>query len=323
MKKPIQNSDQVLQNKSSGQALVIILLVLVVILTVGLALVSRTVTDIKLSGQTEVSNRAFNAAEAGVESVLGGGSLNQSGVIVGEGTAQSKYTVQTNAVGGTNDAFVLNQPIAKDNTQQIWFMGHRSDGSLSDANCKDLDGTTPLKCFNSNKLTVYWGNPGQSASQTGAPGITPALEITIIYKNVSGTYQIAKGAYDPDGGRSNNFLGSVESVGNYVPPSNLAFKKDLDLCNAPFSLPCTGGVFSNGVTLYAARLRLLYNDEPQLLGAQPTNNVDTFPTQGKIISSSGTAGNVTRKVQVFESYPYLPGVFDYVLFNGSNNSISK
>ncbi len=300
--------------KNSGQALVIVLLVLVVILTIGLALVSRTVTDIKLSGQTELSNRAFNAAEAGVEAVLGGGSA-QNNVTVGSGTSTATYNVNSTTVGGTNQAFVLNQAVARDNTQQIWFMGHKSDGSLG---CTDIDGT-PLKCFNSNSLTVYWGNPGQSADQTVAPNITPALEVTIIYKTAGG-YQIAKGVYDPSASRAstNNFLTGVNTAGSFT-DDKLQFKKELDLSQAPFSISGIGTT----ATLYALRLRLLYNDVPQLLGAQPTVNTDTFPIQGKIISSSGSAGNVTRKVQVFESYPYLPGVFDFVLFNGSGNSLSK
>ncbi len=77
---------------------------------------------------------------------------------MGSGETAASYTVQTSNVGGTNAAFVLNKPIAKDDTQQIWFIGHKKDGSLG---CVDTDGVTPLNCFNSNNLTVYWGNAGQ------------------------------------------------------------------------------------------------------------------------------------------------------------------
>ncbi|MCL5676241.1 MAG: hypothetical protein M1120_03915 [Patescibacteria group bacterium] len=303
-----------MDKKQSGQALVIILLVLVVILTVGLALVSRTVGDIKLSSQTELSNRAFNAAEAGVEQVLGGGSAGQA--TIGTGNTTASYNVQSTTVGGSNAAFVLNKAVAKDDTQQVWLIGHKKDNTLG---CTDTDGS-PLYCFNSNLITFYWGNPGQSASQTTGSNITPALEISIIYKDGSG-YKIAKGVYDPSSVRAstNNFLTGVDTSGGFVAPDNLQFKKAVDLSAAPFSISGIG----SSTTLNAVRLRLLYNDVPQLLGAQPTNNTDTFPVQGKLISSLGTAGNITRKVQVFESYPYLPGVFDYVLFNGSGNSLSK
>ena len=53
-----------------GQALIIILLVMAVGLTMGLAVVSRSVTDIRISQQEEESARAFSAAEAGIRQQL-------------------------------------------------------------------------------------------------------------------------------------------------------------------------------------------------------------------------------------------------------------
>lgn len=56
--------------KNSGQVTLLVLLVMVVLLTVGLAVVSRSVTDIRISKETEESARAFSAAEAGIEEAL-------------------------------------------------------------------------------------------------------------------------------------------------------------------------------------------------------------------------------------------------------------
>ncbi len=56
--------------KSSGQALLVVLLVLSVALTAGLSLVARTTTDISISQKETESNKAFEAAEAGVEEAL-------------------------------------------------------------------------------------------------------------------------------------------------------------------------------------------------------------------------------------------------------------
>ncbi|HRR05567.1 MAG TPA: hypothetical protein P5325_02065, partial [Candidatus Woesebacteria bacterium] len=55
---------------TSGQALLIILLVLSVALTTGLALVARTTTDISISEKETASSKAFEAAEAGIEEAL-------------------------------------------------------------------------------------------------------------------------------------------------------------------------------------------------------------------------------------------------------------
>ena len=132
---------------------------------------------------------------------------------------------------------------------------------------------------------------------------------------------MARGVYDPNASRAttNNFISiGIDTSGNYT-SSKIQFRKQLDLSLAPFSISGIGTT-SN---LYALRLRLLYNDIPQLLGAQPYGVSDTFPVQGRLISSTGNAGEVYRKVEVLESFPALPPIFDYVLFNGSSNSLSK
>lgn len=58
------------KKSQSGQIALVVLLVMVVLLTVGLAVVSRSVTDIRISQETEESARAFSAAEAGIEEAL-------------------------------------------------------------------------------------------------------------------------------------------------------------------------------------------------------------------------------------------------------------
>lgn len=57
-------------NSQSGQIGVVILLIMVVILTVGLSVASRTTQETFLSTQSSESARVFNAAEAGVEEAL-------------------------------------------------------------------------------------------------------------------------------------------------------------------------------------------------------------------------------------------------------------
>jgi len=61
------------ERNNSGQALLIILLIMAVALTIGLSVVSRSVTDIRISQEQEESARVFSAAEAGLESLLATG----------------------------------------------------------------------------------------------------------------------------------------------------------------------------------------------------------------------------------------------------------
>ncbi|MDP2632311.1 MAG: hypothetical protein Q8P25_01150, partial [Candidatus Curtissbacteria bacterium] len=72
--------------RRSGQILILVLLVVVVALAVGLSVASRNITNIRTSTQTEQSQRAFSAAEGGVEDVLS--RLNDvNKVITGTGTS--------------------------------------------------------------------------------------------------------------------------------------------------------------------------------------------------------------------------------------------
>jgi type II secretory pathway pseudopilin PulG len=64
-----------MSKQNSGQIALIVLLVMVVVLTIGLSLVSRTVSEVRISQDEEEALRAFSAAEAGIEYYLGQGSL--------------------------------------------------------------------------------------------------------------------------------------------------------------------------------------------------------------------------------------------------------
>ena len=56
--------------REKGQALILVLLSLAVVLTVVLSVFSRSITDVSISSKENDAMRAFSAAEAGVEQVL-------------------------------------------------------------------------------------------------------------------------------------------------------------------------------------------------------------------------------------------------------------
>src|SRR3990167_6666943 len=72
--------------KRRGQILILILLIVVVALAVGLSVASRNITNLRTSTQTEHSQRAFTAAEGGVEDVLSRLSQVTQNIPVGEST---------------------------------------------------------------------------------------------------------------------------------------------------------------------------------------------------------------------------------------------
>ncbi len=276
-----------LLKKNTGQIVLILVLVTVVGLTVGLSLVSRTVTDIRISSQIEQSNRAFTAAEAGVESALKGAVIGGPTGIVSLADYNVTANYNVSAIGGTNATYSF--PITEtNNSQTVWLTDHNADGSLDESTTYSPD----------SELDICWGSGDTN----------PAVIFTLFYKE--GTeYKITKGAYDPatvSRGVSNYFL-TANSVGSYCDGS-FKFKKTIKFSSAS---PDGFGISSSS-KLLALRIRPLY--ENTILAVKPPVGTN-LPVQGKIITSVGkTDTGVVRKMQVIQSYPILPAQLDYTLF---------
>src|SRR4030067_2407301 len=93
-----------------GQALLIILLVLSVVLTLALSFVSRSVTDITITSQEEESVRALSAAEAGVEQALKTGVSTGSIVTLPD---NSQFEALVTEIVPTNDEFAYPKKLNK------------------------------------------------------------------------------------------------------------------------------------------------------------------------------------------------------------------
>jgi len=81
-----------MKNKKSGQIALVVLLMMVVLLTIGLSLISHSITDVSISQDEKEAMRAFSAAEAGIEDMLrevlldeGTWTLEERGLDIGEG----------------------------------------------------------------------------------------------------------------------------------------------------------------------------------------------------------------------------------------------
>jgi len=265
--------------KTSGQALLIILLVMAVGLIVALAVVSRSVTDISISRQEEESARVFSVAEAGIEEALRLGYAPAGAIEIGGITT----TVSQTNLGKTQE-FSFPGEYETGDIQTLWLVEHKEDGTL-DTNNKYSAGT----------IEVYWGKEA---------GTTPALEVTLIYNQ--GGVKIMRWALDPDSSRRtvNNF--DSAEVGNFqVGGKTFKYKKSLS------SLPCPNSI------CYALRLRFLYNDQPQVLGTKGANNLPSQGTCYESTATNPQTG-ITRKVRQCQLHKTSPGIFDYVLYSEGN-----
>lgn len=157
-----------LDDKSSperGQVLVIILLVAVVGLTVGLSIAGRSLQTVEQTAQTEEANRAFSAAEAGVEEALldlsTGNSVNIENPELEGGGKISNVTV--NEIFATA-ADPLKVDLKKDEVTQF---------VLQDASGKNGDGD----------VVIQWTDPA-------------SLVIARVYQRADGGYGLQKYAYN-------------------------------------------------------------------------------------------------------------------------------
>lgn len=280
MKKSAHQSGQApkLCKHTSGQALLIILLVMAVGLTIALSIVSRSVTDIRISREQEESARAFSVAEAGIEESLRAGSATD---VTLEGiTAQVTETAQ----GGETE-FVFEKPVDQGDTQTVWLVEHDSSENLIE---------TPF--YTAGSLDVCWEDTEPET----------ALEVSIFYKD-GGIYKVARGAYDAEAGfRGNGFdspdAGSCAGLGRKKTLTWGAFGISLDVDTFLLSL----------------RLRPLYNSAKiGAAGAGGSGGILPIQGKCYESSATVPESGITRKVRQCRSYPVPPAIFDYVLFSGS------
>lgn len=279
-----------------GQALLVIVLVMAVVLTVGLAVVSRSITNIRISTEQEESARVFSVAEAGIEEALRLGSALAEPMTIDIGDVTTVVeAVDDPAVVGGGGAFVFPKRIEAGNAQTVWLVDHNADGEIDPS--ADKYDPTPAK------INVYWGNEGVSGIEA------PALTAILFYRE-GGVFKTKKFAIDPYSGRGNSFDSAVGAGGWSLGEDRLEFKKELDLPS-----------LAANDAYYLLRLRLIYNDSAaHVLGVEGVG--DDLSTQGKCFVSCANHSKtgVTRCIRHCQPYDAPPGIFDYALYSASDLS---
>ncbi len=269
-----------------GQALLVVLLSLSVVLIIVLYIVSRSITDISLSTKDEEALRAFSAAEAGIERALIIGS-DTGNVTVGDASFNAK--ISSFAQGETEVTY----PIALKSGQSATFWFARPN---------EPD-------FTGDQMKICWGNSGSPNGDSQ----TPALELTIVYAvspNDLSTLRIARATLDPNSARilQNNF-NSAQTTGCSVGGEDFQF-----FSNISFS-SFTG-------QLQYAKARLVYNtDATHKVGIDVSASGSVLPSQGFLVDSQGSFGSANRRIELYELHPVAPPIFENVIF--SSGGITK
>lgn len=141
-----------------GQMLLIVVLIMVVALTVGLGVISRTVTTLRTTKESESSQRAFSAAEAGIEKILNSNSTTISTTNLSNG---SSFSASSGSVSGSFVPLNNLSPVTQDEGADVWLSSYPNY-------------TSP---FNGS-VKIYWGSSGGSCDPSNPT--TAALEVIII-----------------------------------------------------------------------------------------------------------------------------------------------
>ena len=259
-----------------GQILLIVILTMIVALTVGLSIASRTITNVKISKQNEESNRAFQAAEAGIEKALrSGATLSQSNSL------SNNSAFKTNIVTAQGNSFVLNggDAVDQDAGIDLWLSNYPNY-------------TSQIAAAN---ITIYWGTPGQNTCVKGSTtSIMPAIEILALTGSVTSP-TLSKKIYEATGSGCPRIPGAT-------------------LAAVVGSQPIPGQTFNNSATISITNgiiMKIVPLFNSSVIGV--TSNV-SLPAQGSTIDSTGTSGDTVRRVIYNQSYPQVPlELFPYTL----------
>lgn len=280
----------------SGQVLVLVLLVVVVALSIGLSVASRNITNLKTATQSERSQRAFSAAEGGVEDILS--RLNQvvSDIKTGYPTSTSGCTIDSSTNSATCPVSVGEISATVNVKAENTYESKIELGSVGQIDLKPADTTA-------DRIRIDWSKTGASGDSADA-----SIEVVEYFKTSAGSYGQNRWFFQGSAGGSNE-TGTFSS--SAVPCSNIA----------PFNHCSVVNLQTGTQDFRVLRIRPFWGNSTVRVSAFDSG--ENIPLQTyRLESTASTSEGITRKVQVIRNaLPVLPAAFDYALF--SSGSITK
>lgn len=276
-------------SNQSGQIVVILLLIMLVGVTIGLSITTRTLQQMKVATVSEQSSRAYTAAEAAIEEALRqelAGGMTGS-VSLGPSISEARYEVEE------TPEFSLT--VQKDEVAQ--------------ANLEDFTGSA---------IDVYWVSESDPNENTSEPPGRASLELTFI-KNDGGDYSVIRFAVNADARSASN--GFTDPGGSDISGGVNLSRSDIVNCGLPSSGYCNKAAITGLSDIEILRVKPFYNRATILVESSPPGLLSSqlFTISGE----ATTRSDVTRKVEVTKAPPALPPIFDYVIFDGSGNALRK
>ena len=277
---------KLLSRKSSGQAVLLVILGMAVVLTIVLSVVSRSVTDVSVTKVEEDSSKAFSAAEAGIEKLLIGGNS-----VSGEDLGNEAFieSAQALTLGEGATSFDFSETYNPGDVATVWFVSH------DDTNIQKLTCTTVKPCFNGTSFSIHWnGDVAVEVSvyydTNGSSGVIASTP------NFSGV-KVKRFTFDPNATRRNNnkFSATIASS-----QQGYSYSTD-DISLSGLTRPLF------------ARVKFLYGSVNGFRVTTPTGY--PLPSQGRLLVSKGVANNAARQIEVRDYYRSPLGIFEAGIFS--------
>lgn len=268
---------------NSGQVLLVVVVVMVVALTIGLSVASRAITNLKTSKQNEDSQNAFQAASAGVDRYINVANCASNPAACDptqQSLVSSKFDTKVSEITGATIALNNGNEVDQDRGIDVWFSTYP-------------DFSAPF----TGTVEVYWGTSDQIGCTGTGGAVAPALEMVLL-SGSKAVPVLTKYVYDRClTRRSLNFFNNPTSVSLTVADTVYTNRATLTI---------TSGLLMKVIPIYNSTKIAIVR----------TSGTAIFPPQGKLIESTGTAGDATRKIVYFESYPQIPNeIFPYAILS--------
>ncbi len=268
-----------------GQVILVVVLVMVVALTVGLSVASRSITNLRTTVDDENSQRAFSAAEAGVERAVKGNCANDLGCTISQGFSEgftennSSYETKVVPIKGTQFLVKGGTQIKQDEGADVWLSQYSTD---------------PLELYSTPRsgiVTVYWGD-------TSGGCLNAAMQVMVLEGSKTSP-TLTQYAYDPCSTRRATNQFSTPTITNpSMIPTIDGYKAGYG-----FHIQVTNGLLMRVIPLYTNTTIAMTGDI-------------TFPIQGQQITSTGVSGETVRKVTFTQSFASIPSeFFQYALIS--------
>jgi hypothetical protein len=303
-----------------GQALILLLLILSVVLVVSLSIASRSITDIGTVVYEEEAQRAFSAAEAGIEEVL-------NNPISGGFSATFDNNTNVSAIipaPSVSEGYIYPDRLYSGNSALFWLSS--KDNATGQFKCT-TDGAFPC-VVQPLRVKYCWGANDTNQSPSVVISTYYDTSLNSVNSNNYNNVSVHRMAFSSSSTASDNFtvVGTQNvnqrTLGGQIFHRCVTVNFNTGGTQNP-NVGSVGGMGScpNPGCILLTSVQLLHTagvppiPEPVGILAIGQTSPHSLPEQGLRIDSTGTAGETQRRVDVLRTHTMPPSMFSSAVFS--------